>query len=267
MVYIYDTTLRDGAQTRGVSFSLEDKLRITRALDDLGVHYIEGGWPGSNPKDLAYFEAVKKLDLKTSKLAAFSSTKRKGLKIEEDANIQQLVRTEVPVVTIFGKSWDLHVNQDLRISLEENLELIYDTISYLKRYFDEVFFDAEHFFDGYKSNPEYAIKTLKVAEEAGADCLVLCDTNGGTLWYETEEIIDAVLKEVRAPIGIHAHNDSDMAVVNSLIAVKKGAVQVQGTINGLGERTGNANLCSIIPNLVLKMGYKSIPEENLKKID
>jgi 2-isopropylmalate synthase len=266
MVYIYDTTLRDGAQTGGVSFSLEDKLRITRALDELGVHYIEGGWPGSNPKDLAYFNEVKKLNLKNSKLVAFSSTKRKGLKIEEDANIQQLVRTEVPAVTIFGKSWDLHVTQDLRISLEENLELIYETISYLKRYFDEVFFDAEHFFDGYKSNREYAVKTLKAAEEAGADCLVLCDTNGGTLWYETEEIIDAVLKEVRAPLGIHAHNDSDMAVVNSLIAVRKGAVQVQGTINGLGERTGNANLCSIIPNLVLKMGIESIPKENLKKL-
>ncbi len=266
MVYIYDTTLRDGAQTRGVSFSLEDKLRITQALDDLGIHYIEGGWPGSNPKDLAYFEAVRGLDLKNAKIVAFSSTKRKGLKIEEDANIQQLVKTEVPAVTVFGKSWDLHATQGLGISLEENLELIYDTISYLKRYFDEVFFDAEHFFDGYKSNPEYALKTLLAAEEAGADCLVLCDTNGGTLWYETEEIIDAVLKRVKAPIGIHAHNDSDMAVVNSLIAVRKGAVQVQGTINGLGERTGNANLCSIIPNLVLKMKVESIPEENLKKL-
>ncbi|ADU96346.1 citramalate synthase [Thermovibrio ammonificans] len=266
MVYIYDTTLRDGAQTKGVSFSLEDKLRITQALDELGVHYIEGGWPGSNPKDLAYFEAVKGLRLGNSKVVAFSSTRRKGLKVEEDPNIQQLVKTEVPAVTVFGKSWDLHATQALGISLEENLQLIYDTISYLKRYFEEVFFDAEHFFDGYKSNPEYAVKTLKVAEEAGADCLVLCDTNGGTLWFETEEIFDAVLKEVKAPLGIHAHNDADMAVVNSLIAVRKGAVQVQGTINGLGERTGNANLCSIIPNLVLKMGVESIPKENLKKL-
>ncbi len=266
MIYIYDTTLRDGAQTRGVSFSLEDKLRITQALDDLGVHYIEGGWPGSNPKDLAYFETVKGLNLKNSKIVAFSSTKRKGIRVEEDANIQQLVRTEVPAVTVFGKSWDLHVTEALKISLEENLELIYETIEYLKKYFDEVFFDAEHFFDGYKENPDYAIKTLKAAEEAGADCLVLCDTNGGTLWYETEEIIDAVLKEVRAPLGIHAHNDSDMAVVNSLIAVRKGAIQIQGTINGLGERAGNANLCSIIPNLVIKMGYESISLENLKKL-
>ena len=266
MVYIYDTTLRDGAQTRGVSFSLEDKLRITQALDELGVHYIEGGWPGSNPKDVAYFDEVRKLKLKRAKVVAFSSTKRKGLKVEEDPNIQQLVRTDVPAVTVFGKSWDLHATQGLGITLEENLELIYQTVEYLKRYFDEVFFDAEHFFDGYKSNPEYAVKTLKVAQEAGADCLVLCDTNGGTLWYETEEIIDAVLKEVSSPIGIHAHNDADMAVVNSLIAVKKGAVQVQGTINGLGERTGNANLCSIIPNLVLKMGVECIPKENLKKL-
>ncbi len=266
MVYIYDTTLRDGAQTKGVSFSLEDKLRITLALDDLGIHYIEGGWPGSNPKDLAYFEAVKGLSLKNSKIVAFSSTKRKGVKVEEDPNIQQLVKTEVPAVTIFGKSWDAHAVKGLGVSLDENLELIGTTISYLKKYFDQVFFDAEHFFDGYKSNPEYALKTLKVAQEAGADCLVLCDTNGGTLWYEVEEILDAVLKEVGAPIGIHAHNDSDMAVVNSLIAVKKGAVQVQGTINGLGERTGNANLCSIIPNLVLKMKVESIPKENLKKL-
>jgi len=266
MIYIYDTTLRDGAQTRGISFSLEDKLRITQALDELGVHYIEGGWPGSNPKDLAYFETVKGLKLKNSKIVAFSSTKRKGIKIEDDANIQQLVRTEVPAVTVFGKSWDLHVTEALKISLEENLELIYETIEYLKRYFDEVFFDAEHFFDGYKENPEYAMKTLKAAESAGADCLVLCDTNGGTLWYEAEKIFDDVIKEVKAPLGIHAHNDSDMAVVNSLIAVKKGAIQIQGTINGLGERCGNANLCSIIPNLVLKMGYESIPRENLKKL-
>lgn len=266
MVYIYDTTLRDGAQTRGVSFSLEDKLRITEALDDLGVHYIEGGWPGSNPKDLAYFEKIKELNLKNSKVVAFSSTKRKGIKVEEDPNIQQLVRTEVPAVTVFGKSWNLHVTEGLNISLEENLELIFETIRYLKNYFNEVLFDAEHFFDGYKADPEYALKTLKVAQEAGADCLVLCDTNGGTLWFEAEEIIDRVLKEIDAPLGIHAHNDSDMAVVNSLIAVKKGAVQVQGTINGLGERAGNANLCSIIPNLVLKMKVETIPEENLPKL-
>ncbi len=266
MVYIYDTTLRDGAQTRGVSFSLEDKFRITEALDDLGVHYIEGGWPGSNPKDLAYFKSVKKLNLKNSKIVAFSSTKRKGITIEKDKNIQQLIETEVPAVTVFGKSWDLHVKEALGISLEENLDLITETIRYLKKYFQEVFFDAEHFFDGYKDNPEYAISTVKVAQEAGADCIVLCDTNGGTLWFEVEDIISKVKEATNCPLGIHAHNDSDMAVVNSLVAVKKGAVQVQGTINGLGERCGNANLCSIIPNLVLKMGFKSIPVEKLKKL-
>ena len=266
MVYIYDTTLRDGAQTRGVSFSLEDKFRITQALDELGVHYIEGGWPGSNPKDLAYFKSIKDLNLKTSKIVAFSSTKRKGIAIEKDKNIQQLIEAEVPAVTIFGKSWDLHVREALKISLEENLELISETIRYLKRYFDEVFFDAEHFFDGFKENPEYAIKTLETAQDAGADCLVLCDTNGGTLWYEMEEIFKEAKNKISAPLGIHAHNDSDMAVVNSLVAVRNGAVQVQGTINGLGERCGNANLCSIIPNLVIKMGVESIPLENLKKL-
>jgi 2-isopropylmalate synthase len=266
MIYIYDTTLRDGAQTRGVSFSLEDKLRITRALDELGVHYIEAGWPGSNPKDIAYFELAKKLPLKSAKIVAFSSTRRKGRKVEEDKNIQQLLKAETPVATVFGKSWDVHVIQSLGISLEENLELIYDTVSYLKGYFDEVFFDAEHFFDGFKRNPDYAISVLKVAESAGADCLVLCDTNGGSLWYEVEEIVEKVTGVLTTPIGIHAHNDSEMAVVNSLVAVRKGAVQVHGTINGLGERTGNANLCSVIPNLVLKMGYSSIPPENLEKL-
>jgi len=266
MVYIYDTTLRDGAQAKGVSFSLEDKLRITSALDDLGIHYIEGGWPGSNPKDLAYFKEVKNLNLKTSKIVAFSSTKRAAINIEEDKNIKTLIEAETPAITVFGKSWDLHVKEALKISLEENLELIYDTILYLKKYTDEVFFDAEHFFDGFKENPEYSIKALKAAEEAGADCIVLADTNGGTLWYEVEEIIDRIKETISTPLGIHAHNDSDMAVVNSLIAVKKGAVQVQGTINGLGERTGNANLCSIIPNLVLKMGVESISKENLKKL-
>jgi len=266
MVYIYDTTLRDGAQTRGVSFSLEDKFRITEALADLGVHYIEGGWPGSNPKDLAYFNSLKKLNLKSSKVVAFSSTRRKGVKVEDDENIQQLIRTQVPAVTVFGKSWDLHVEQALSIPLEENLELIGDTIAYLKRYFDEVFFDAEHFFDGFKDNEKYAVETLKVAAQAGANCLVLCDTNGGTLWYEVESIVERVKQSIDVPLGIHAHNDSDMAVVNSLIAVRKGAVQVQGTINGLGERCGNANLCSIIPDLVLKMKVQSIPVENLRKL-
>ncbi len=266
MVYIYDTTLRDGAQTKGVSFSLEDKLLITEALDELGVHYIEGGWPGSNPKDIAYFEAVRGLKLKNSKVVAFSSTKRANIKIENDVNMQELIKTDVPVVTIFGKSWDLHVREALNISLDENLNLIGETITYLKRYFDEVFFDAEHFFDGFKDNKDYAIETLKVAEKAGADCLVLCDTNGGSMWYEVENIVDKVKNKTKTPIGIHAHNDSGLAVANSLVAVKHGAIQVQGTINGLGERTGNANLCTIIPDLVLKMNVETIPRERLKKL-
>jgi len=265
-VKIYDTTLRDGAQAFGVSFSLEDKIKIAEALDDLGVHYLEGGWPGSNPKDIAFFQEVKKMNFKHLKVAAFCSALRPHKKVEEDPNIQTLVRAETPVYTIFGKSWDLHVEKALRTTLEENLRMIYDTISYLKRFADEVIYDAEHFFDGYKANREYALKTLKVAEEAGADCLVLADTNGGTLPHEVEEIMEDVKRHVSAPLGIHAHNDSELAVANSLVAVKKGAVQVQGTINGLGERCGNANLCSIIPNLVLKMGIEAIPKENLKKL-
>lgn len=265
-IKVYDTTLRDGAQAFGVSFSLEDKIRIAEALDNLGVHYLEGGWPGSNPKDIAFFKAVKGMNFKNLKVAAFSSTRRPGVKIEEDTNIQTLIKAETPVYTIFGKSWDLHVEKALRTTLEENLKMIYDTVSYLKRFADEVIYDAEHFFDGYKANREYALKTLKVAEEAGADCLVLADTNGGTLPHEIEEIIEDVKEHVKAPLGIHAHNDSDVAVANTLAAVRKGAVHVQGTINGLGERCGNANLCSVIPNLVLKMGLEVIPRENLKKL-
>ena len=270
-VYIYDTTLRDGAQAKGISFSLEDKIKITQALDDLGVHYIEGGWPGSNPKDLNYFNRVKNLKLKNAKIVAFSSTKRPYIKIEEDENIETLLQAQTSAITIFGKSWDLHVKEALKVPLEENLDMIFQTIKYLKKHVQEVFFDAEHFFDGFKSNKEYALKVLEVAWEAGADCLVLADTNGGTLWYEFENIIKEVLehfkkKNIKAQFGIHCHNDSDMATVNSLIAVKYGFVQVQGTINGIGERCGNANLCSIIPNLVLKMNIEAIPKENLKKL-
>jgi len=265
-VKIYDTTLRDGAQAFGVSFSLEDKLRIAEELDDLGIHYLEGGWPGSNPKDIAFFEKVKNMRFKSLKVAAFSSTRRPRMRVEEDPNIQTLLSAEVPVYTIFGKSWDLHVERALKTTYEENLAMIHDTISYLKRYADEVIYDAEHFFDGYKSNKEYALKTLKVAQEAGANCIVLADTNGGTMWYELEEIIEEVKKHITTPLGIHAHNDSDLAVVNTLVAVRKGIVHVQGTINGIGERCGNANLCSVIPDLVLKMNVESIPRENLKKL-
>lgn len=265
-VRIYDTTLRDGAQAFGVSFSLEDKLRITEALDDLGIHYLEGGWPGSNPKDLAFFERVKKIKLRNTKIAAFSSTRRPNTPVEEDQNIQTLLKAETPVYTIFGKSWDLHVLEVFKTSLEENLRMIHDTVSYLKRFADEVIYDAEHFFDGYKANREYALETIEVAAQAGADCIVLADTNGGTLWYELEEIVEDVKNTLNVPLGIHTHNDSDLAVVNTLVAVRKGITHVQGTINGLGERCGNANLCSVIPNLVFKMGIDAIPRENVKKL-
>ncbi|HCZ05961.1 MAG TPA: citramalate synthase [Thermotogae bacterium] len=265
-VRIYDTTLRDGAQAFGVSFSLEDKLRIAEALDDLGIHYLEGGWPGSNPKDLAFFERVKKIKLRNTKIAAFSSTRRPNTPVEEDQNIQTLLKAETPVYTIFGKSWDLHVLEVFKTTLEENLRMIHDTVSYLKRFADEVIYDAEHFFDGYKANREYALETIKVAAQAGADCIVLADTNGGTLWYELEEIVEDVKNTLNVPLGIHTHNDSDLAVVNTLVAVRKGITHVQGTINGLGERCGNANLCSVIPNLVFKMGIDAIPRENVKKL-
>ncbi|WP_297213851.1 MULTISPECIES: citramalate synthase [Thermodesulfovibrio] len=265
-IEIYDTTLRDGAQAEDISFSLEDKLKITEKLDELGVHYIEGGWPGSNPKDAEFFKKVKKLNLKNSKIVAFGSTHRPKLKIENDANIKTLIASETEIITIFGKSWDFHVTEALKISLEENLSLIYNTIVYLKKYVNKVFFDAEHFFDGFKDNPEYAQKCLEVAEQAGADCLVLCDTNGGTLPHEISEIMIKVKEKIRAPLGVHAHNDSDCAVANSIVAVLNGAVHVQGTMNGFGERCGNANLCSLIPNLQIKLGFRCIDDEKLRNL-
>ena len=266
-VLIYDTTLRDGTQAEGVSVSVEDKLRITEKLDEFGVHYIEGGWPGSNPKDDEYFKQVKDLKLKNSKIAAFGSTRRAYKKVEEDQLIQNLIKAQTPVITIFGKAWDLHVKQALKTDLEKNLEMVFDTVEYLKKHTDEVIFIGEHFFDGYKSNPEYAVKVLKAAKDAGADFIVLADTNGGTLPNEIEKIVKEVKeKGINENIGIHAHNDSDTAVWNSITAVLQGAVMVHGTINGFGERCGNANLCSIIPNLSLKLGYETVPKENIKKL-
>lgn len=209
-VKIYDTTLRDGAQGMGISFSLEDKLRIAQALDELGVDYIEGGWPGSNPKDRIFFERIKNIVFRKAKIAAFSSTKKSKTKIIHDPNINALIKAETPVFTIFGKSWDLHVKDILGVDREANLDMIYETITYLKKYADEVIYDAEHFFDGYKANPEYAIETIKIAQSAGADIIVLCDTNGGTLWYELEGIIEETKKEITAPLGIHCHNDAEM---------------------------------------------------------
>lgn len=258
--------MRDGAQTEDISFSVEDKLRITAKLDELGIHYTEGGWPGSNPRDIEYFKKAKKLKLKNSRLVAFGSTHRPKHKVHEDALIKSLLDSEVEIITIFGKTWDFHVKEALKISLNENLDIIHDTVSYLKKNVETVFYDAEHFFDGYKDNPKYAVKCLHTAQEAGADCLVLCDTNGGTLPGDVKKIIGEIKKIVTAPLGIHAHNDSECAVANSVIAVESGTFHVQGTINGLGERCGNANLCSIIPDLQIKLGMKCISDQQLKRL-
>ncbi len=255
-ILLYDTTLRDGTQAEDISFQVEDKVRIAKCLDDLRIDYIEGGWPGSNPKDITFFQAIQNETLLHSKIAAFGSTRRARITPAEDNNIQMLIEAKPDVVTIFGKTWDFHVREALRISLDENLELINDSLVYLKERVAEVIYDAEHFFDGYKSNPEYALKTVQAAAAANVDCIVLCDTNGGTLPHEYPAIMAAVQKAVSTPIGIHAHNDSGCAVANSLMAVDCGAVHVQGTINGFGERCGNADLCSIIPSLSLKMGQR-----------
>jgi len=265
-IEIYDTTLRDGSQAEDVSFSIEDKLRITEKLDEFGIHYIEGGWPGSSPKETDFFKKARRLRLKNSRLVAFGSTCKPRHKVSDDPLIKELLEASTEVVTIFGKTWDFHVKEALRCSLDENLKIIHDSISYLKKMVSLVFFDAEHFFDGYRRNPEYALKCIKVAEEAGADRIILCDTNGGSLPFQISEVVRAVRSSIKTPLGIHAHNDSDCAVANSIAAIKEGAIQVQGTVNGLGERCGNANLCSVIPNLQLKLGYQCIPEENLKKL-
>lgn len=260
-IEIYDTTLRDGAQTEDIAFSVEDKLRITEKIDELGVHYIEGGWPGANPKDIEYFRKVGKLKLRNASIVAFGSTHRPKFKVGEDALMKALLDSKVKIITIFGKSWDFHVKEALKISLNENLDIIHNSISYLKKHVETVFYDAEHFFDGYKDNQKYALKCLLAAQDAGADCLVLCDTNGGTLPNEINKIIGDIRKNVHIPLGIHCHNDSECAVANSVVAVESGAVHVQGTINGLGERCGNANLCSVIPDLQIKLGMKCIGDQ------
>ncbi len=265
-VKLYDTTLRDGSQREGLSFSVQDKLKIAQKLDELGVHYIEGGWPGSNPKDIDFFAAAKHVNFANSKIVAFGSTRRKNIAAEEDKNLQALLKAGTEIVCIFGKSWDVHVTSVLITTLEENLKMIYDSVSFLKKAGLEVIFDAEHFFDGYKKNKEYAVKTLKTAEDAGADWLVLCETNGGVLPNQVAKIVREVKKKTKLPLGIHAHNDSGCAVANSLVAVEEGVTQVQGTINGYGERCGNADLVSIIPNLVLKMGVKCISKEKLASL-
>ncbi len=265
-VIFYDTTLRDGAQGEGVYFSFEDKLRIVKQLDTLGIDYIEGGWPGSNPKDIEFYRKAAKLNLQNAKLAAFGSTRRATNTPAADKTLNDLLATETKVVTIFGKSWDLHALEVLKISLEENLTLIEDSIAYLKSHQREVFYDAEHFFDGYLKNPTYAIATIKAAAQGGADSIILCDTNGGTLPTKIVEIFNQVQKEVDLPLGIHLHNDAGMAVAGSVMAVEAGAVQVQGTFNGYGERCGNANLSSIIPTLVLKLNCEATAKNKLSHL-
>lgn len=250
-----DTTLRDGAQTYGVSFTLQDKLSIAQRLDELGVRYIEGGWPSSNPKDAEFFKASKKLNLRHSELVAFTSTRRRGVPSNRDENLTEVVSTGVKTAVVFGKAWKLHIERVLNISLRENLDLIRDSVSYLRDSGLEVIFDAEHYFDGYKSNPSYAVEVLKAAEEAGAHTLVLCDTNGGTLPHEVYTITLESTKSVKSTLGIHAHNDAGLAVANTIMAVSAGARHLQGTINGLGERCGNADLCQVLPTLQFKMGY------------
>ena len=266
LVQLYDTTLRDGVQGEGISFSVVDRLSIVRKLDEMGIHFIEGGWPGSNPGDEEFFRQAKELSLANSVLVAFGSTRKSGSRAETDANLLALVDAGVKVVTIVGKSSEQQVVQVLETSLEENLSMIADSVSFLKAKGLTVFFDAEHFFDGFKVNPEYSRHCLTAAAEAGADCLVLCDTNGGTLPEEVLTAVAAARKATSVPLGIHAHNDSELAVANTLVAVKAGVTQVQGTINGYGERCGNANLCSIIPALKLKMGIDCVTREQLVRL-
>jgi 2-isopropylmalate synthase len=264
---LYDTTLRDGTQGEGISLSVDDKLKITRLLDDLGIDVIEGGWPGSNPKDAAYFERVQELALQHARIAAFGSTCRVGTQPADDANIRALLAAETPVVTVVGKTWTLHVRDVLRTTLEENLRIIRESVAYLKARGREVVYDAEHFFDGYRADPDYALATLRAADAGGADVLVLCDTNGGALPWEIEAVTRAVQDALpHAALGVHVHNDDGMAVANTLAAVSAGAVHVQGTINGYGERCGNADLCAVIPNLVLKMDRPVVADAQLRNL-
>ncbi len=265
-VAILDSTLRDGSQAEGISFSVSDKLKIVSTLDELGVSYIEAGNPSSNPKELEFFKEVKKLTLKNSKLTAFGSTRRRGVKVELDANVQSLLEADTPVVALFGKTWDFHVTEIIKTSLDENLQMIDDTIRYLKMQGKEVIFDAEHFFDGYKANKEYALAAILRAAEAGSDCIALCDTNGGAFPDEVYEIVKDVVSKTHIPIGIHTHDDTGLAVANSMMAVLAGATHVQGTLVGFGERCGNANLSAIIPNLQIKRGYHCISQDSLKKL-
>jgi 2-isopropylmalate synthase len=265
-VRLYDTTLRDGTQREGVSLSVDDKLRIARELDVLGVHYIEGGWPGSNPKDAEFFQRARDLELRNARLAAFGSTRHASRRCEDDANLQALVAAETPVVTLVGKSSVLHVERVLETTREENLAMIRESVAYFKHLGREVIYDAEHFFDGFRLDAEYALATLQAAAAAGADCLVLCDTNGGCLPDDVAEIVEAVHSLVPTPLGIHTHNDGGLAVANAMAAVRSGCTQVQGTINGYGERCGNMDLIPLIANLQLKLAYRCVAPEQLRRL-
>lgn len=265
-VSLYDTTLRDGTQAEGVNFSLQDKLRIAEKLDAFGMHYIEGGWPGSNEKDGAFFDAARKLKLRNAKLTTFGSTRRKNVAVASDPQVRKLVETRSPAVTIFGKSWLFHVREVLRTTPEENIAMIADTVRFLRKHGREVIYDAEHFFDGYKADSQYALNTLSAAAEAGANWLVLCDTNGGSLPSEVGAITRAVCSVFNVKIGIHTHDDCGLGVANALAAIENGATQVQGTINGYGERTGNCNLTSVIPNLQLKLGQPVVTTASLRRL-
>lgn len=275
-VYIYDTTLRDGAQGEGVAFSLEDKLKVAQRLDEVGIHFIEGGWPGSNAKDVEFFRRIRELPLRQAKVAAFGATRRAGTTCETDPQIAMLVEADTPCVTLVGKSWDLHVHHVLETTLDENLAMIADSVRYFVALGRRVFYDAEHFFDGCKANPEYALATIGAAARAGAEFVVLCETNGGALPWEVEEVVrktGAYLSNIQYPtsnpkpqIGIHTHDDGGLSAANALAAVRTGATQVQGTINGYGERVGNCNLCTVIPDLQLKMGYRCLDEMGLSRL-
>lgn len=265
-IYMYDSTLRDGAQGENVNFSVMDKIKVSQTLDEMGINYIEAGNPFSNPKDKEFFEASKEMKLNHAKLVAFGSTRRVGVKVEDDESVNIMANVPCECVAIFGKSWDLHATKILGTTLEENLSMIYDTIKYLTDAKKYVFFDAEHFFDGYKENPEYALETLKCAEKAGAKEVALCDTNGGCFPSEIEEIVKVVVKTVSIPVSIHCHNDTGCAVANSVAAIRGGATGVQGTLTGIGERCGNTCLATVIPNLQIKLGYEVLEDSKLKKL-
>src|SRR5579859_7542649 len=265
-IALYDTTLRDGTQGAGITLSADDKLRIAEHLDAFGVDYIEGGWPGSNPKDMEFFERARGRDWRHARLTAFGSTRRPGIPADRDENLNLILAAGTPAAALFGKSWDLHVREALHTTTEENLAMIEDSVRYLRSRGLEVVYDAEHFFDGWKANPEYALATLRAAERAGASVVVLCDTNGGCLPHEIRAGVEAARRAIEGPLGIHTHNDGELGVANTLVAVDAGCVHVQGTINGIGERCGNANLVSIIPNLQLKMGYRCVPAAQIARL-